>query len=97
MQNSPVPVNVRRAEGERVVDERGIDHDAALGPAQQVHEVVEVAVASPHAVPRAVLVQHEDLPRREPALRINEFKQREGYACDARCEQPNVPASRTGR
>lgn len=70
MQNSPVSVDVRRAKGERVVDERGIDHDAALGPGQQIDEVVEVPVASPHAVPSAVLVQHEDLPRREPALQI---------------------------
>ena len=65
---APVAVHVRAAEGEAVVYERGVDGHALLGAVEQVAEVVQVAVAAAHAVARAVLIQHEQLPVAQPAL-----------------------------
>lgn len=64
----PIAVNVRGAEGERVVDESGIDHRPPLSAVQEVRQVAEVPVASSDSVPGAVLVQHENLARGKPAL-----------------------------
>lgn len=50
-------VDVRGTERVAVVDERWVDHLAALGVVQQVAQVAQVAEAGADAVPRAVLVQ----------------------------------------
>ena len=50
------------------VYERGVDHNMFLTLLQQILEVAEVSEASPHSVPRTVLIQHEHLTWREPAL-----------------------------
>lgn len=67
----PVAVHVAGAEGETVVHQGGVDHDALLGAVQQVTQVAQVPEAAAHAVPRAVLVQAEYLARAEPTLRSN--------------------------
>ena len=64
----PIAVDVRRAESERVVDERRVDHHSAFGPLQEVRQIKQMTVAAAYPVPGAVLVQHEDLARREPTL-----------------------------
>jgi len=61
-------VDVRGAEGEAVVEQRGVDHGAVLSPLQQVAQVTQVAVAAAHPVARAVLVHDEHLTRAEPTL-----------------------------
>ena len=52
---SPIPVDVRCTESEAVVDEGGVNL-GVLGPVQQVIEVAQVSVASPHPVPGTVLI-----------------------------------------
>ena len=61
-------MHVRGAEGERVVDESGIDHHSPLRPVEQIRQVKKVTVTASHAVSSAILVQHKNLARREPAL-----------------------------
>lgn len=64
----PVAMDMRRAEGEGIVDECRINHHATLSTLQKVGEVKQMTVAAAYPVTGAVLVQHEDLARREPAL-----------------------------
>ena len=64
-------MDVRGAEGEAVVEQRRVDHDSGLGAVQQVAQVAHVPVTAAHAVPRTVLIQHEQLARRKPALHTN--------------------------
>ena len=52
------------------VDEGGVDHLLFLALIQEILQVAEMSVATPHSVPGAVLVQEEHLARREPALSL---------------------------
>ena len=71
----PVSMYMWSTEGEAVVDECGIDHDAVLRSLQKVVEVTQVSMATTHAVPRTVLVQHKHLTRAEPTLQYIRFIQ----------------------
>jgi len=67
--HQPVSMYVTRTKGKTIVNQRGVDHDILLGSIQQVAQVIQVAMAAPNSVPRAVLVNNENLAGAEPALR----------------------------
>lgn len=68
----PVAVDVRGAEGEAVVQQRGVDHGTVLSPLQQIAQVAQVPVAATHTVACAVLVHDKHLTRAEPTLEVRE-------------------------
>lgn len=67
--STPVPMHVGGAESKAVVKEGGVDDRPALRPLQEVTQVTQVSVTTPHAVPGAVLIQDKHLARAEPSLR----------------------------
>jgi hypothetical protein len=56
-------MNVRSAEGERVMDKCGVDQMALVGFVQQIAQQRHVAMTASDHIPSAVLVQHEYLSR----------------------------------
>lgn len=64
----PIAMNVGGAESITVMQEGGVDQDVVPRVLHQVLEVAEVAVAAPHTVAGAVLIQHKHLTWTEPSL-----------------------------
>jgi len=64
----PISVNVRSAEGERVVNESRIDHYSTFSPVQQVGKIPKVAVTASNAVAGTIFIQNKNLTRWEPTL-----------------------------
>ena len=61
-------MNVRSAEGERVVNESRIDHYSTFCPVQQVGEIPKMAVTASNTVAGTIFIQNKDLTRWEPTL-----------------------------
>ena len=64
----PIAMDVGGTEGIAVMQEGGVDQGVVLRVLHQVPEVAEVAVAAPHTVAGAVLIQHKHLTWTEPSL-----------------------------
>lgn len=103
---TPVPVHVRGAESKAVVKKGGVDNGPTLRPLQEVTQVAQVPVTTPHAVPGAVLIQDKHLARAEPTLHTVTPSTEEGKmspACPPRTPQEaagpdgNSPGSRRCR
>lgn len=65
---TPVPMHMGGAESKAVVKKGGVDNGPALRPLQEVTQVTQVSVTTPHAVPGAVLIQDKHLAWAEPTL-----------------------------
>lgn len=75
---TPVPMHMGGAESKAVVKKGGVDNGPALRPLQEVTQVAQVSVTTPHAVPGAVLIQDKHLARAEPTLHaITQAQRRE--------------------
>lgn len=61
-------MDVRRAEGVAVVQQRGVDQHIVLWVVHQILQVAQVTVTASDAVSGAVLIQDEHLTGTEPAL-----------------------------
>lgn len=55
-------------ESEAVVKESGVNNGSTLCSVQQITQVTQVSVTTPHSVPGTVLVQDKHLARAEPSL-----------------------------
>lgn len=99
---TPVPMHMGGAESKAVVKKGGVDNGPALRPLQEVTQVAQVSVTTPHAVPGAVLIQDKHLAWAEPTLHTITQAQRREQCRRLPAEVPagpgaNSPGSRRCR
>lgn len=80
------------AESKAVVKKGGVDNGPALRPLQEVTQVAQVSVTTPHAVPGAVLIQDKHLAWAEPTLHTITQAQRREQCRRLPAEVPAGPA-----